>query len=136
MALILNLLEGVRQTGPHSWIARCPAHDDKSPSLSLREHDDGRWLMHCFAGCDAIDICGAIGIELADLFPDRLYHKAKPAPMRMSASDAFKCLAREAGVVAIAAADIAEGRPLDDRDSRRVVEAAGRIGDALLILNG
>ena len=30
---------------------RCPAHDDKSPSLSVKQ-DGGRLLLHCFAGCE------------------------------------------------------------------------------------
>ena len=32
--------------------ARCPAHDDRSPSLSLRDGRDGRLLAYCHAGCD------------------------------------------------------------------------------------
>ena len=39
------------------WIARCPAHEDRSPSLSISERD-GRILAHCFAGCpQAAVIC-------------------------------------------------------------------------------
>ena len=33
------------------WLVRCPVHDDRSPSLSLSDHD-GRLLAHCHAGCD------------------------------------------------------------------------------------
>ena len=36
-ATILDRLDGVRPTGDGRWIARCPAHDDRSPSLSIRE---------------------------------------------------------------------------------------------------
>ena len=41
---------GGRKSGVN-WMARCPAHDDSEPSLSLREADDGRLLVHCHAGC-------------------------------------------------------------------------------------
>jgi putative DNA primase/helicase len=34
------------------WLARCPAHDDRTPSLSLRDADDGKVLVRCHAGCD------------------------------------------------------------------------------------
>jgi putative DNA primase/helicase len=34
------------------WVARCPAHDDREPSLSIRDADDGKVLVHCHAGCD------------------------------------------------------------------------------------
>ena len=51
VAALLERLEKVRRT-PTGHIARCPAHPDKTPSLSIREADDGKLLVHCFAGCD------------------------------------------------------------------------------------
>ncbi len=67
--MVLGRLEGVRKTS-NDWSARCPAHDDQRPSLSVAEADDGRCLVHCFAGCAAEAVVTAIGLELADLFPD------------------------------------------------------------------
>lgn len=52
------------------WIARCPAHDDKHPSLSIIEVDDGKVLINCHAGCHAADVVATIGLELKDLFPE------------------------------------------------------------------
>ena len=46
----LDRLEGVRKSGT-GYKARCPAHDDKNPSLSIVEGDDGKVLVTCFAGC-------------------------------------------------------------------------------------
>lgn len=46
---LLDPLEKVKKTGTDRWIARCPAHADKSPSLSIRYADD-RILLHCFGG--------------------------------------------------------------------------------------
>ncbi|MBI4491930.1 MAG: AAA family ATPase [Chloroflexi bacterium] len=63
-------LDGVRQT-PTGWEARCPTHDDRHASLSLAEGDDGRALLCCHAGCSAEQIVGALGLSLADLFPER-----------------------------------------------------------------
>jgi putative DNA primase/helicase len=40
------------RTAGVSWIARCPAHDDGEPSLSIRDADDGKVLVRCHAGCD------------------------------------------------------------------------------------
>jgi len=34
------------------WMARCPTHDDREPSLSIRDADDGKVLVRCHAGCD------------------------------------------------------------------------------------
>ena len=67
---ILSRLDKVRKSGK-GYTARCPAHEDRMASLSLRETND-RVLIHCFAGCPPAAVLGAIGLELADLFKDRL----------------------------------------------------------------
>lgn len=64
---LLGLLNGVKRT-TRGWSSRCPSHNDKSPSLSVREADDGRILLHCFAGCTTPEVCNALGIRLSDLF--------------------------------------------------------------------
>lgn len=51
------------------WSARCPAHDDQQNSLSLAVGHDGRYLLHCFAGCRPEAVVRAVGLELRDLFP-------------------------------------------------------------------
>ena len=66
---VLGRLHKVKQTGVSRWKACCPGHDDKAPSLSIREADDGKVLLHCWAGCTPADITAAIGLELRDLFP-------------------------------------------------------------------
>ena len=63
---ILGGLQGVRAAGS-GWSARCPAHDDRRPSLSIREGERGL-LLHCFSGCSLHAICGALGITPTDLF--------------------------------------------------------------------
>jgi 5S rRNA maturation endonuclease (ribonuclease M5) len=67
---ILAKLDGARRSGD-GWAARCPAHDDRSPSLTIGEGDDGRVLLHCQAGCTLDAICAALGLDLADLFPPK-----------------------------------------------------------------
>jgi hypothetical protein len=62
----LQRLEMVRRSG-HGWMARCPAHDDRTPSLSIRDSDKGI-LLKCWAGCTVSDITDALGLRLADLF--------------------------------------------------------------------
>ena len=51
------------------YMARCPVHDDKNPSLSITEGNDGRVLLKCFAGCSTEEIVKALGLTMADLFP-------------------------------------------------------------------
>lgn len=70
-----------RKSGAN-WLARCPAHQDRSPSLSIREGDDGRVLLHCFAGCPTESICSALGIKLSDLFAGPGTFTPKPQIVR------------------------------------------------------
>lgn len=65
----LDKLDGVQQSGTQ-WKALCPAHDDNVPSLSVAEGDDGRCLVHCFAGCEYESIVDAMKLTPADLTPD------------------------------------------------------------------
>jgi hypothetical protein len=68
------------------WVALCPAHPDRSPSLSIREGDDGRTLVHCFAGCSVDSIVAALGLKLSDLFATpRSPGDAKPMVVRRAA---------------------------------------------------
>ena len=50
---------GGRKAG-RGWTARCPAHDDREPSLSIRDADDGKVLVRCHAGCDQRDVIAAL----------------------------------------------------------------------------
>jgi hypothetical protein len=64
------------------FTARCPAHDDRTPSLHVSEGADGRALLCCFAGCPNGSVVGALGLTLADLFPsDPLGGPHWPRPM-------------------------------------------------------
>ena len=71
---VLARLKGVRKA-LHGWVACCPAHRDREPSLSIGLGDEGQVLLTCFAGCSLDSIVEAMGISLADLFP-----KAASAP--------------------------------------------------------
>jgi hypothetical protein len=64
------------------WVARCPAHEDRSPSLSIGEGDGGRILLHCFSGCTVEAVCAALKIKLSDLFPELGTVQAKPRVLR------------------------------------------------------
>ena len=74
---MLNLLGGVKVSGAGKWQALCPSHDDKSPSLSVKETSDGTMLLRCWAGCNTSEIVGALGLGLSDLFP-RVDHSFQP----------------------------------------------------------
>jgi len=130
MDRLLSRLEGVRRTGDGKWIARCPAHADKSPSLSVRDVGDGRTLVHCFGGCAVADVVGALGMQLAELFPPRAPadgHRARREPRPYSARDVVRALKHELSVVFVVCADLASGKPIADADRIRAGQARERI---------
>ena len=54
----------------NGYIAKCPAHDDKNPSLSISESRDKKLLLKCFTGCSVENICRACNINVSDLFSE------------------------------------------------------------------
>src|SRR5947209_4630162 len=64
---LLERLERVRSSG-RGWTARCPAHEDRTASLSISIGEGDAALVHCFAGCGSADVVAAVGLQLADLF--------------------------------------------------------------------
>lgn len=70
---ILGLLDGVKPKAGHKgWMARCPAHDDRDPSLSVDENQAGDVLLHCLAGCAMDRILAELDLKPADLFMDQI----------------------------------------------------------------
>ena len=83
---LLGRLEGVKgRDGQYKAI--CPAHSDKTPSLSVSVGNDGEILLKCFAGCSVENIVAALGLEMKDLFAEDkanfpTYEKPKQKPTR------------------------------------------------------
>ena len=70
--VFLDRLPGrVRKLGGRRYMAACPAHQDRSPSLSIREGDDGRVLIYCHAGCNTGDVLKELHLSFRNLFPER-----------------------------------------------------------------
>ena len=124
-----------------SWTARCPAHADKGPSLAIREADDGRILLHCFAGCETAAVLGAVGMDMTDLFPPDEKRREYPQNGKPSmkpaffASDLMRIIGFEALVVQIVAFDIANGKPLSKETQDRMLVAYQRIDEAMRYAN-
>ena len=129
--ILLQQLQKVKQTKPGCWIACCPAHDDKSPSLSIRETDSGAILLHCFSGCSVDEIVHAVGLQLHDLFPprpdDAQFKKGERRPFLPS--DVFDIARREIGVVAILACDLHKNKAVSEDDYERIFIAVQRLND-------
>ncbi|MCW5777804.1 MAG: DUF3987 domain-containing protein, partial [Phycisphaeraceae bacterium] len=79
-----------------AWSARCPAHDDRAPSLSIGIGTDARVLLHCHAGCPTEAIVGMLGLAMRDLMPTPTGETRRLAAQRKSASDATFATSDEA----------------------------------------
>lgn len=130
---LLNRLDKVKQKRHNEWVACCPSHNDKNPSLAIKyDESTGKIIMKCWAGCDINDICTAIGIEVSDLFPDAPGDKTgSPGDkkrMYFSGETALASLVSEAAIVRMAAMSI---NSLDNDDIERVKLAHDRINEAM-----
>lgn len=120
MTKLLDRLSGVRRNGPDQWTARCPAHEDSSPSLAIKELPDGRLLIHCHAGCGGSEIMESVGLTLADLYPEGMRGDFRPNwHMRQAKVQGD----REKAVLALAASDRRNGKRLSTQDLERERQA-------------
>ena len=126
---ILTRLDNIRTTGENCWVARCPAHDDRTPSLAIREVED-KLLLHCFAGCSAHEVCSAAGIELSDLFPNKS-RGGKRIHRPFPATDVLRCLSSEIAFLVVCASELAAGKTLDDETRDKLSRSASRFQSAL-----
>jgi len=117
---LVDQLDKVVSIGPNRWKACCPAHADKSPSLSIRQLEDGRVLLHCFAGCSAEEVVGSVGFDMQDLFPDTEKNYRSNVPKQAQRS-------MDHWVLEIAKADRLKGIKASQKDRVRELEAFKRL---------
>lgn len=117
------------KSGKDEYQCLCPAHDDRTASLGIKELPDGRILINCFAGCNATDILGAVGLSFDDIVPKRL-GDFKPVSKPFNPYAVLKAISNETLLVALAALELGNGKtlPLEDRD--RLMIAAERLRKA------
>jgi hypothetical protein len=126
----------VKTTGPGTWLACCPAHDDKRPSMTVRELDDGRVLVHCFSGCHVEDILRAVALDFDALFPDKPQDHSRPVRRPFPAADVLEALAHELTVAALIIGDAWRARAVPEEDYARLLVAQRRIEAARELTNG
>lgn len=124
---LVSRLQGVRRTGPHSWVAKCPAHEDKSPSLTVSEKEPEKLLCYCHAQCGIEAITAALGLEVSELFPPRLTEHQPRDRRPYPAADVLRAMADEALVLSVFIHDLDFAVPLKQDDIDRAQLAAARI---------
>jgi hypothetical protein len=129
------MLDGVKRKGDSQYMARCPAHDDHDPSLSVTEHN-GKVLVKCWAGCTALDVVESLGLSLADLFhdnnessPPHAFAKKEMAEKRRTQERVSKART----YLQVATAALKRGEKLTDREishchqAKRFLQSQGAI---------
>jgi hypothetical protein len=118
-------------------VASSPTREDKSPSLNIMEHADGRIILHDFGGDSVESILGALGLSFADLFPAASAgHSAQRVRRPFNASDVLSFVAFEATVVLIVVSNVVRGNAIEKADFDRLLLAAQRLGHAAEVCNG
>jgi hypothetical protein len=123
---LLDRLQKVKQTGPDKWIACCPAHDDRAPSLGIAIKDD-RVLIKCFSGCGATEILDAVGLDYSVLFPEiegKLAYKPK-----FNKSELFDKLLEQSSLLREAVQVLMYGNKLSETEWTETLAAIETIGN-------
>ncbi len=134
----LRGLHKVRETGDSSWIACCPVHNDKHPSLSIKEtlNASGELclLLHCFA-CNAsgVDVAEALGLKARDLFPEKLNydHTKKQKRQYFPAEDVLECIYHDALTIEIIARHVEPDKRMSEIAIQQLSEARHGIEQAV-----
>lgn len=129
---LLSRLDKVKQTGSGTWLARCPAHDDRNPSLSVKDTGE-QVLVKCWAGCEVEHVLAAVDLTFTDLFPERIKYESnrkikKPFP----AEDVLKAINGEVLTVLVAATSIVKHREIGETQYQMLKKAADRIHAAVV----
>ena len=117
---LLSRLEKVKQANSDQYVACCPAHKDKSPSLSIKVLPDGKILLHCFAECSIDEVLSSIGLALEDLFPERL-EVSKPIKRKISSSAALEIIYFDGLVIQTTARMIINKEPLVEKGLKSII---------------
>jgi hypothetical protein len=128
----LSRLQKVKKTGPGRWMACCPSHNDKHPSLAVKD-DNGVIVFHCF-GCGAggIEICNALGLEPSELFPpsDNVNYNQVKRRVNFPPGQILKALQYETLIVYFIAKEMHTSGNITKLERERLLKAVSRIQSA------
>lgn len=116
-----------RRTGPDHGVFHVPTRKDRHPSGTWRELPDGRLLIWDHGGGSIEEILGAIGLELADLFPKEPEFQSRPERRPFNPADVLRAIAFEALVVLAVAGRLSQGEALPQGDRDRLTLAVSRL---------
>ncbi len=126
---VLNNFDNVKESGSGQYSCRCPAHEDKSNSLGIKQGDGERIMMNCFAGCDTKHILDAVGLDWKDILPSNDYNE-QVKEKGFNPYSVLKMIRDEVLIIGLASVDIKKGKALSDKEHDRLLKAIGNVRSA------
>ena len=126
---VLSGLQKVKKTGEGKYLALCPAHNDKTPSLAIKAVDD-RVLLHCFGGCETADVLSALNLTFADIMPNECNGNFPKEKKPFYASEVLQTVRDEAQFTHFCAIHMSKGFQLCDADLKRLSMASTNLKHA------
>ena len=127
----ISRLQKVKRTGDNKFMACCPAHQDKTASLTISELPDGRILINCFAGCDTYSILKAVGFDWKDVMPESSLGNLKKKDRILYPSEALELVKFETQVVCMIAYDAKTKGFVDEEMVSRLTKSIKLINSAV-----
>ncbi len=121
---LIERLDKVKSRRNNKWLACCPAHEDRSPSLAIK-HVGDKILLHC----SVEEVIQPLGLTLADLFPDNREYRKVGKPPKFNKYEMFDRVVFESTILLLAIRQLWAGTPLTDSDIKRVLRAESTIDD-------
>jgi hypothetical protein len=142
--VLLSKLARVRKTGAGRWVACCPSHGKgTNTALAIRELPDGRVLLHDFGSCSIETVLAAVGMTVADLFPERLAaneaggdRRYRSGGHRVPAGDVLIAVSRDTLTAATVARGIADAGEATNNEVDLLFKVAGRLASAVEAAHG
>ena len=131
---VLSRLQKVKKTGDGKYLALCPAHADKTPSLAIKAVDD-RVLLHCFAGCETADVLSAIDLTFTDIMPNECNGDFPKEKKPFYAAEVLQTIKNESQFTHFCAMHMSKGYKLCDADLKRLAIAAATLKHAYEVTN-
>ena len=126
---LLSRLQKVRPAGNNRWTACCPAHDDKTPSLTVTQARD-KVLIHCFSGCLPEEVIAATGLSWGDMFEDEFQAANQGAVSSRKNLPPVDPLRVDENILLIAREALSKGDSLSVEDQARAELAYERVKGA------
>lgn len=118
----------LKQVGSNRYVARCPAHHEKTPSLSITVMDDGKTVAYCFGcGADGIGIVESLGLKPSDLFPEGDDFNREEYKHKKQIQFQRKQFMEDYRLIKLGESDLAKGKKFNDHDRKVFKEAVQRV---------